>query len=239
MFDDGSKIVKLFGLSFNVGNCVAGLVTAIIVCAVLIWLSRNLQMKPTGKQNILEWIVDFTNGIVKSAIPSAQGSNYGLLAFLLFVFIFVANQLGLIIQFVIGDVTYIKSPTASPMTTLTLAFMVLVISHIAGVNRFGFKGYVKNTFLSPMPVLFPIKILEQFTNFITLALRLYGNIYAGEVLLKLVFQMAQSHGILTFIPAMPLEMIWQGFSVFIGAIQAYVFVTLAMVYISQKVEKEA
>src|SRR5699024_12261833 len=122
------------------------------------------------------------------AISCSQVINYGLFAFLCFVFIFVANQLGLIIQFVIGDVTYIKSPTASPMTTLTLAFMVLVISHIAGVNRFGFKGYVKNTFLSPMPVLFPIKILEQFTNFITLALRLYGNIYAGEVLLKLVFQ---------------------------------------------------
>lgn len=238
MFDDGSKIVKLFGLSFNVGNCVAGLVTAIIVCAVLIWLSRNLQMKPTGKQNILEWIVDFTNGIVKSAIPDAQGSNYGLFAFVLFVFIFVANQLGLIIQFVIGDVTYVKSPTASPMTTLTLAFMVLVITHLTGVVRFGFKGYFKNSFLSPYPALFPIKLMEQFTNFITLALRLYGNIYAGEVLLKLIFQLAQSHGLLTFIPAIPLELIWQGFSVFIGSIQAYVFVTLTMVYISQKVEKE-
>lgn len=238
MFDDGSKIVKLFGLSFNVGNCVAGLVTAIIVCAALIWLSRNLQMKPTGKQNILEWIVDFTNGIVKSAIPDAQGSNYGLFAFVLFVFIFVANQLGLIIQFVIGDVTYVKSPTASPMTTLTLAFMVLVITHLAGVVRFGFKGYFKNSFLSPYPALFPIKLMEQFTNFITLALRLYGNIYAGEVLLKLIFQLAQSHGLLTFIPAIPLELIWQGFSVFIGSIQAYVFVTLTMVYISQKVEKE-
>ncbi|WP_283596670.1 F0F1 ATP synthase subunit A [Ligilactobacillus aviarius] len=238
MFDDGSKIVKLLGLSFNVGNCVAGLVTAIIVCAVLIWLSRNLQMKPTGKQNILEWIVDFTNGIVKSAIPDAQGSNYGLFAFVLFVFIFVANQLGLIIQFVIGDVTYVKSPTASPMTTLTLAFMVLVITHLAGVVRFGFKGYFKNSFLSPYPALFPIKLMEQFTNFITLALRLYGNIYAGEVLLKLIFQLAQSHGLLTFIPAIPLELIWQGFSVFIGSIQAYVFVTLTMVYISQKVEKE-
>lgn len=238
MFDDGSKIVKLFGLSFNVGNCVAGLVTAIIVCAVLIWLSRNLQMKPTGKQNILEWIVDFTNGIVKSAIPDAQGNNYGLFAFVLFVFIFVANQLGLIIQFVIGDVTYVKSPTASPMTTLTLAFMVLVITHLAGVIRFGFKGYFKNSFLSPYPALFPIKLMEQFTNFITLALRLYGNIYAGEVLLKLIFQLAQSHGLLTFIPAIPLELIWQGFSVFIGSIQAYVFVTLTMVYISQKVEKE-
>ena len=238
MFDDGSKIVKLFGLSFNVGNCVAGLVTAIIVCAVLIWLSRNLQMKPTGKQNILEWIVDFTNGIVKSAIPDAQGSNYGLFAFVLFVFIFVANQLGLIIQFVIGDVTYVKSPTASPMTTLTLAFMVLVITHLAGVVRFGFKRYFKNSFLSPYPALFPIKLMEQFTNFITLALRLYGNIYAGEVLLKLIFQLAQSHGLLTFIPAIPLELIWQGFSVFIGSIQAYVCVTLTMVYISQKVEKE-
>ena len=238
MFDDGSKIVKLFGLSFNVGNCVAGLVTAIIVCAVLIWLSRNLQMKPTGKQNILEWIVDFTNGIVKSAIPDVQGSNYGLFAFVLFVFIFVANQLGLIIQFVIGDVTYVKSPTASPMTTLTLSFMVLVITHLAGVVRFGFKGYFKNSFLSPYPALFPIKVMEQFTNFITLALRLYGNIYAGEVLLKLIFQLAQSHGLLTFIPAIPLELIWQGFSVFIGSIQAYVFVTLTMVYISQKVEKE-
>ena len=238
MFDDGSKIVKLFGLSFNVGNCVAGLVTAIIVCAVLIWLSRNLQMKPTGKQNILEWIVDFTNGIVKSAIPDAQGSNYGLFAFVLFVFIFVANQLGLIIQFVIGDVTYVKSPTASPMTTLTLAFMVLVITHLAGVVRFGFKGYFKNSFLSPYPALFPIKLMEQFTNFITLALRLYGNIYAGEVLLKLIFQLVQSHGLLTFIPAIPLELIWQGFTVFIVSIQAYVIVTLTMEYISQKVEKE-
>ena len=238
MFDDGTKIVKLFGLSFNVGNCISGLLAAIIVCGLVIWFSRNLQMKPTGKQNMLEWLIDFTNGIVKAAIPDKESDRYGLLMFVLFAFIFVANQLGLIVQFVIGDVTYVKSPTALPMTTLTLAFMVLVISHIAGINKFGFKGYVKNSFFSPMALLFPIKLLEQFTNFITLALRLYGNIFAGEVLLKLIFQMAQSHGLLTFIPAIPLEMIWQGFSVFIGSIQAYVFVTLAMVYISQKVEKE-
>lgn len=238
MFDDGTKIVKLFGLTFNVGNCVSGLLSAIIVCGLVIWFSRNLKLKPTGKQNALEWLIDFTNGIIKAAIPDKESDRYGLLMFVLFTFIFVANQLGLIVQFVIGDVTYVKSPTALPMTTLTLAFMVLVISHIAGINKFGFKGYVKNSFFSPMAILFPIKVLEQFTNFITLALRLYGNIFAGEVLLKLIFQMAHSHGILTFIPAIPLEMIWQGFSVFIGSIQAYVFVTLAMVYITQKVEKE-
>lgn len=238
MFDDGTKIVKLGGLYFNVGNCVSGLVAAIIVCVLMIWFSRNLKLKPTGKQNALEWLVDFTNRIIRSSIPDFEGERYGLLVFALFAFIFVSNQLGLIIQFVIGDVTYVKSPTASPMTTLTLAFMVLVTSNVVSIERYGFKGYVKNSFFSPMPVLFPIKLLEQLTNFITLALRLYGNIYAGEVLLKLIFQLAQSHGWLTFIPSIPLEMIWQGFSVFIGSIQAYVFVTLSMVYISQKVEKE-
>lgn len=238
MFDDGTKIVKLFGLSFDVGNCVSGIVAAIIVCSVLIWLSRNLKMKPTGKQNVLEWIVDFTNGIVKSTLPDSEGDKYGLFAFVLFVFIFVSNQLGLAIQFVVGDVTYVKSPTASPMTTLTLAFMVLVITHVVGINRFGFSGYLKNTFLSPAPALLPIKIIEQFTNFITLALRLYGNIFAGEVLVKLIFQLGESFGLVSFVPATLLEMIWQGFSVFIGSIQAYVFVVLTMAYITQKVEKE-
>lgn len=60
-----------------------------------------------------------------------------------------------------------------------------------------------------MPALLPISIFEQFTNFITLALRLYGNIYAGEVLLKLIYNMANSKGVLTYIPAIPLEIIWQ------------------------------
>ena len=90
-----------------------------------------------------------------------------------------------------------------------------------------------------MPALFPINIIEQFTNFLTLALRLYGNIYSGEVLLTVIYQqLGKAAAPWTLIPAFPLEMVWQGFSVFIGSIQAYVFVTLTMVYMSQKVEKE-
>ncbi|MDU4240584.1 MAG: F0F1 ATP synthase subunit A, partial [Limosilactobacillus fermentum] len=75
-------------------------------------------------------------------------------------------------------------------------------------------------------------------NFLTLGLRIFGNIYAGELLLKLLAGMAFSHGIPTMIVSLPLEIIWQGFSVFIGAIQAYVFVTLTTVYISRKVTGE-
>ena len=235
---ENTQIFKLFGIPFNVGNCLSSLLAAIVIFVLVFWLSRDIKLKPTGKQNVLEWMMDFTNGIIKSTIPDAEGKKYGLLAFTLFLFVFVSNQIGLMLQFSVGDITYIKSPTATPMTTLTLAFMVLVLSHFAGVIKFGFKGYVKNSYFSPMPALVPINILEQFTNFLTLALRLYGNIYSGEVLLTTIGSFAKSKGVLTFIPAIPLEMIWQGFSVFIGSIQAYVFVTLTMVYISQKVEKE-
>ena len=73
---------------------------------------------------------------------------------------------------------------------------------------------------------------------ITLGLRLYGNIYAGEVLLGLIVTMANGLGWWSLPIVMPLEMIWIGFSLFIGAIQAYVFVTLSMVFMSHKVESE-
>ena len=73
----------------------------------------------------------------------------------------------------------------------------------------------------------------------TLSLRLYGNIYAGEVLLTLIGgRFAKSAGWFTVIASVPLTLIWQGFSVFIGSIQAYVFVTLSMVYIGKKVTTE-
>jgi F-type H+-transporting ATPase subunit a len=235
--NEGAKVITLLGIPFNVGNCLSGLAAATIAFLLVFFFSRNIQMKPKGKQNALEWLIDFTNNIVKANIPDEQGRNYQLFAFTLFILVFMSNQIGLIFQFKVADITYIKSPTATPITTLTLAFLVMVISHFCGVTRFGFKGYVKNTFLSPMPALFPIQLLEQFTNFLTLALRLYGNIFAGEVLLTQIGKLAKG-GWFGFIGSIPLDMIWQGFSVFIGSIQAYVFVILTMLYISQKVEKE-
>lgn len=234
---EDAKVVTLLGIPFNVGNCLSGLLAAAIAFLAVFIFSRNIQMKPKGKQNALEWLIDFTNNIVKANIPDEQGRNYQLFAFTLFILVFLSNQIGLIFQFSAGGVSYVKSPTAAPITTLTLAFLVMVIAHVCGVARFGFTGYFKNTFLSPMPALFPIELLEQFTNFLTLALRLYGNIFAGEVLLTSIGSMAKG-GWFSFVGAIPLDMIWQGFSVFIGSIQAYVFVTLTMLYISQKVEKE-
>ena len=235
---EGANVQTFFGIPFDISNDVPGLIAAVIVFALMFFLSRNLELKPNKKQNVIEWIVDFTNGIIKGVMPEREGQKFSLLIFTLFSFIFISNQLGLMLQISVNNVTYVKSPTADVMTTMTLAFMVLVLAHFLGVKKLGFKNYFKNAYLSPVPFLLPISILEEFTNFLTLALRLYGNIYSGEVLLKLIYQFSKAYGIASFIPAVPLELIWQGFSVFIGSIQAYVFVTLTMVYISKKVEKE-
>ena len=195
-------------------------------------------MKPTGGQNILEWIIDFTNGIVRGQLPGRDGGQLGLFAFTAFLFVFFANQLGLFLQVSVNGVDYVRSPTANPVVTLTMPMVTLALAHYLGVVKFGFGGYISNSYLKPFAALLPINLVEEFTNLLTLALRLYGNIFAGETLLKLIGGMAFSHGLPTIIVALPLEIVWQGFSVFIGAIQAYVFVTLSTVYISRKVTVE-
>jgi F0F1-type ATP synthase, subunit a len=95
--DDKYKFIDFLGLRFNVANDLSALVAAILVLFSFA-LSRKITMKPGKAQNVLEWMIDFTDGIVKSAFPDGSGSRFSLYAFVLFLFIFVSNQLGLIFQ---------------------------------------------------------------------------------------------------------------------------------------------
>lgn len=236
--NESYPIVSFMGLRFNPANDLAILVSCVIIFFLVYWLARKPSIRPNGRQNALEYLIDFTNGIVKSAMPGKEGKRFGLFAFTLFLFVFVNNQLGLFFQLDIGGKTWFRSATADPIITMSLAMMILLISHFFGVVFNGFKGYMKE-YISPVSFLLPINLIENITNFVTLALRLYGNIYAGEVLLLLIRELAFSgHGLfggVSFIGGFAIEVIWQGFSVFIGTIQAYIFVTLSSVYISEKV----
>lgn len=233
---DKFPIVSFFGLRFNLAIDISVLITCVIVFCLSIYFTRNLKMKPSKKQNMIEWLIDFTNGIVDSSIYSSDSNNFYMFSFVLFCFVFIANQLGLLVELIINGYTWIDSPTANGVVTLGLALMVLLISHFYGVKKYGFLGYLK-LYIKPMPVLLPINIIEEFTNFLTLGLRLYGNIFAGEVLLMLVAKLGMMLHAFSFL-VIPIEVIWQGFSVFIGSIQAFIFVTLSMVYISAKINPE-
>ena len=234
-----SFVFKFMGLNFELSGIIGSTLMALAVLFICIWLSRKVEMKPNKRQNVFEYLLDFTNGIVKDNVSDVDAQKHlSLYALVLFLFIWFMNQLGMFMEVKVDDWVFIKSPTADPVATMSFAMMTLLLSFTFGVQRFGVGGYLKN-YAQPVGFLLPVNVIEEFTNFLTLSLRLYGNIYAGEVLLTLIGNdLAHAGGPFTLILAAPLAMIWQGFSVFIGSIQAYVFVTLSMVYIGKKVTTE-
>jgi F-type H+-transporting ATPase subunit a len=112
----------------------------------------------------------------------------------------------------------------------------VALSHYYGIKLKGVGEYGRD-FLRPMWFLFPLKIIEEFANTLTLGLRLFGNIYAGEILLGLLAGLATSGIGGTIAAALPM-MAWQGFSIFVGAIQAFIFTMLTMVYMAHKVSHD-
>lgn len=236
---DETIVFELLGISFGLNTILAILATVAIVTVLCVWTSHNLSVdKPNKPQLLMETIIEFVRGVVGGAIDDKGAQNYQLLGLTLLLFIFTSNMIGLPLILHVGDFSLWRSPTADPIVCLSIALLMILLSHFLGITEQGMKGYVVNGYLEPSAFLFPIKLVEEFTNALTLALRLYGNIFAGEVLLGLIANLANAKGIFTWLIGLPLQMVWQGFSVFIGAIQSYIFVTLTMVYLSHKVEKE-
>lgn len=240
ILDHTAPIVEdVFGISwldFNLANVFMIAVVSTIVFVFAVWASRKLQMKPTGMQNFMEWAVEFIRGIISDTMDWKTGKVFLPLGLTLIFYILVSNLVGVATVGVFGTDLWWKSPTADAGLTLALSGMVVLLTHFYGIKMRGPKNYFK-TFVSPVPLMLPFKIIEEFTNTLTLGLRLFGNVYAGEVLLGLLVGLAGS-GVFGFIGATVPMLAWQGFSVFIGAIQAFVFTMLTMVYMSHKVSED-
>ncbi|WEV54476.1 F0F1 ATP synthase subunit A [Leuconostocaceae bacterium ESL0723] len=234
--DEPTATFSFWGLTFNWTTVISTLVAMAVVILIAVALTRKLSVRPNKGQNAMEYLLDFTNNIIGGSLPQRLARQFGLFAFTLFFFLIVSNEMGLLLQVKTGGVTYLKSPTASPLVAFTLGLMTLTLAHGMGVKELGFGGYLKNMLLKPYSWMLPLNIIEQLANFLTLSLRLFGNIFAGEMLLTIVASSLAWPGHFNgfwSILAVPIEVIWQGFSLFIGGIQAYVFVVLAGVYMSQ------
>lgn len=245
-------IVNWLGLNWDLSVVITIAVTCLIVLILSIAGTRNLSVHNPGKlQNFLEWLVEFVHNIISSSMDMKKGKSFIMLGITLIMFIFVGNMLGLPLV-IITDVesaipalgitqadidaahaagkhiglSWWKSPTADLSVTMGLAFMVIFLVHFLGLTR-NTKHYLHHYF-EPYAVMFPLHIVEQISKLLTLGMRLFGNIFAGEVLIGVIL-LAGVGGIIPLV-------IWQGFSVFVGAIQAFVFTTLTMVYLSQSLE---
>ena len=235
--DNTAPIVEnLFGiswLSFDLSNILMmALATAITFFACML-ASRNLKMKPTGAQNFMEWVVDFVKGLISDTMDWRTGRMFLPLGLTLITYILVNNVLGMVTVIVVGDVSWWKSPTSDAGITLTLAGLMVVLTHYYGVKVKGFKEYGKDYF-RPIPIMLPFNIIGEFTNTLTLGLRLFGNMYAGGILTGLILGIATT-GVTGFVLATVPMLAWSVLSLFIAGIQAFIFTMLTMVYVSNKV----
>lgn len=198
------------------------IVMGVIVLLGLLAVRGASLKRPTGLQNAFETLLEVVGRFVGEQIhPRQQAFMENLLA-ALFVFILASNLFGLI--------PGLSSPTANLNTTFGLSIMVFFLVQFSGIAITGLRGYLHHLKGPDLPFVWPvfalINIIEELSKPLTLSFRLYGNIFAGEILILLLAQIPVYFG--GFIPAVA----WYGFSIFVGFIQAFVFMMLTLSYVS-------
>jgi F-type H+-transporting ATPase subunit a len=182
------------------------------------WLAtRSLALSPSRYQAVLETIVGAIEDQIRSTMRVAPRPYLPMLG-TLFLFILTANWSSL--------VPGIVPPTAYIETDVALGLIVFIAIIYFGIRALGLGGYLK-TFAQPSIFMIPLNVIETFTRTFSLIVRLFGNVMSGVFIIGIVLSLA---GLLVPIPLMALELL-------VGAIQAYIFTVLAMVFIGRAVSE--
>ncbi len=211
-------------LTFNPTTLIMTWITMLLVIIFCVAATRKMSMtRPKGAQNILEIVWEFIRGLVNENMDPKKGAALLGVVVTYIIFILFANLIGL--------VPTLSSPTADYNTTLGLALCTFAMIYIFGIRYKGL-GYFKH-YVKPFVFFLPINILEDFAKPITLTFRLYGNIYAGEVLIAVLLGLigGWAHVFGGFLASVA----WLAFSIFVGCIQAFIFTMLSIAYVGQAV----
>ena len=234
-------IAKLFGydITVNIPSVITTLITVALTFIFVMFITSRIKLRPDSKrQNMAELLAFFvSDNIIKGNVDwKKYGKGLWATALTLISFIAIANTIGVLIEVSYDGVVYVNSITADPTFTFTMAVLVIVFTHYAGLKYKGTKRYIE-TYTSSGIGIAPFKVIEEFTNLLTLSMRLFGNIYAGEILLALLATLT-TVGFFGAIAGMAGLVVWKGFSLFIGFIQAYIFTILSFIYLSHKINDE-
>jgi F-type H+-transporting ATPase subunit a len=213
----------VFGVTLNSDTITSTLIAGAIVVVLGLLIGRRVSVdKPSKLQLAFEAITQEVQRQVDSTMGIQTAPFVVPLAETLFIFILIANWLSI---FPTGHHPEYAPPPASDVNfTYALALFVIVTMHIVGVRKNGLRGYYAHLFRKPY-ALVPLNILEELMKPITLALRLFGNIFAGTIMVALLA--ALPAGIL-WAP----QVLWKLFDMFIGLIQAFIFGLLTVLYMS-------
>ncbi len=175
-------------------------------------LTRRLALHPSPRQAALELAVDAIATQIRDTMR-ADPAPYLPLIGTLFLFILTANWSSLL--------PGIEPPTAHLETDAALALIVFCAIPWFGIRARGLRGYLA-TFAEPSLLMVPLNLVETLTRSFSLLVRLFGNVMSGVFVIGIVLSLV---GLLVPVPLMALELLT-------GAVQAYIFAVLAMVFIS-------
>ncbi|HKL13091.1 MAG TPA: F0F1 ATP synthase subunit A [Halanaerobiales bacterium] len=212
----GPKVVThLFGKSYLpiTDTLIVGWVSVVLILILSKYLTSNLKIRPGKKQNIAEFLITAIQGQIEPMLP---GEGWRFLPFIatIFIYVGVGNLMGLL--------PGVPSPTGDLNTTLGLALVVFLTSHIEGMREKGVWGYIKS-FGQPVIFLLPLNVVGELAKPISHSFRLFGNIVGGGIIITLIYQAA---------PGLIPVPIHAWFDFFIGLIQALIFGMVAIAYIS-------
>jgi len=184
------------------------------------WLATHKRhIYPRTMQIFGELLVQQFYQITEDALDKQMAKKYGPLICALFMFLVLANWLGII--------PHLEEPTKDLNTPLSLGIMGFVIAHAAGIKSKGFKAYAREYF-EPMFFMMPLNVIGELAKIVSISFRLFGNIMGGSIIILVV-------SYLTYSVLLP-PLLNAFFGLFVGTIQAFVFTMLTVVYISVQVK---
>jgi F-type H+-transporting ATPase subunit a len=230
---------EFLGITFNMDTIWTMLIAGVIVVGLGFWARKQLTLSteshvPTKLQLTWEFVINEVSSQVEDNLGRAHRTVV-MLAVAEFFFILVCNWLEMIPSEPNEDWHFLPSPTADTNLTYAMAIVVIVAAWIYGIQTRGAKAYFSH-FLQPFPFLLPLNIIEEITKPISLALRLFGNIFAGGILLALIGSL--THWTVGALPvggvlSVFFAVLWKLFDMAIGLIQAFIFALLTVLYFGQ------
>ncbi|ACY21169.1 ATP synthase F0, A subunit [Gordonia bronchialis DSM 43247] len=228
------ETVELWGMTFNTDTILSSAIAAAIVIAMAFFVKAKMTSKrPNTVQLYFEVLTVQMRQQIESAIGMRIAGFVLPLAVTLFTFILVANWLSVLpVQYAdsSGGVHELLKPAASDVNFVyAMALFVFVWYHAAGVKRRGVIGHPVKLLKGHVAFLAPINLIEEIAKPVSLSLRLFGNIFAGGIMVALI---AIFPAYIMWFP----NAIWKSFDLFVGLIQAFIFSLLTILYFSQAME---
>lgn len=248
------EAVDMGFMAIHVDSMAWAIALGLLFCIPMAMVARNFTKgAPRGLQNFIEMVVEFIDGTVKDTFPH-RNPVIAPIAITAFLWIFFMNAMDLVpvdwlpwtAAQLVGDPHFFFKvvPTTDPNVPLGMGFTVLGMIIYFTIQKKGFMGLVSDICLHPfhsdkwylnvllIPINFLLETVSLIAKPVSLGLRLFGNMYAGEVIFILIATMFGA-GLVLGIFAGVLQWAWAVFHILIITLQAFVFMVLTLVYLAQ------